>query len=95
MRLFIDALWSPAGKGLTSWFSFVMSNCEVVTFQLLSWVRCGAGLYRFLIFVLFLTEKMFSFHSTKYELYYAYLNSMEIDMCILLLLQLKMQRTCF
>ena len=31
-RLFIDALWSPAGKGLTSWFSFVMSNCEVVTF---------------------------------------------------------------
>ena len=29
MRLFIDALWSPAGKGLTSWLSFVMSNCEV------------------------------------------------------------------
>ena len=27
--LFIDALWSPAGKGLTSWLSFVMSNCEV------------------------------------------------------------------
>ena len=23
--LFIDALWSPAGKGLTSWLSFVMS----------------------------------------------------------------------
>ena len=23
-RLFIDALWSPAGKGLTSWLSFVM-----------------------------------------------------------------------
>ena len=32
MRLFINALWSPAGKGLTSWLSFVMSNCEVVTF---------------------------------------------------------------
>ena len=31
-RLFIDALWSPAGKGLTSWLSFVMSNCEVITF---------------------------------------------------------------
>ena len=29
-RLFLDALWSPAGKGLTSWLSFVMSNCEVV-----------------------------------------------------------------
>ena len=31
-RLFIDALWSSAGKGLTSWLSFLMSNCEVVTF---------------------------------------------------------------
>ena len=30
--LFIDALWSPAGKGLTSWLLFVMSKCEVVTF---------------------------------------------------------------
>ena len=39
---FIDALWSPAGKGLTSWPSFVMSNCEVVTFPLVFWVRCGA-----------------------------------------------------
>ena len=28
-RLFVDALWSPAGKGLTSWLSFVMSNCDV------------------------------------------------------------------
>ena len=37
--LFIDALWLPAGKGLTSWLSFVMSNCEVVTFQLVSWVN--------------------------------------------------------
>ena len=31
-RLFVDALLSPAGKGLTSWLSFVMSNCYVVTF---------------------------------------------------------------
>ena len=37
-RLFIDALWSPAGKGLTTWLLFVMSNCEVVTFPLVSWV---------------------------------------------------------
>ena len=44
-HLFIDALWSPAGKGLTSWLSFVMSECEVVTFPLVSWVRCGASLY--------------------------------------------------
>ena len=42
VHLFIDALWSPAGKGLTSWLSFVMSNCEVVTFPLVSWVRCDA-----------------------------------------------------
>ena len=40
-RLFICALWSPAGKGLTSWLSFVVSNCEFVTFPLVSWVRCG------------------------------------------------------
>ena len=37
-RLFICALWSPAGKGLTSWLSFVVSNCEFVTFPLVSWV---------------------------------------------------------
>ena len=55
VRLFIDALWSPAGKGLTSWLSFMMSNCEVVTFPVVSWVRCGAWLYRFLIFAFFLT----------------------------------------
>ena len=29
-------------KGLTSWLSFVMSNCEVVTFPLVSWVMFGA-----------------------------------------------------
>ena len=40
-RLFICALSSPAGKGLTSRLSFAMSNCEFVTFQLVSWVRCG------------------------------------------------------
>ena len=32
---------SPAGKGLTSWLSFVLYNCEFVTFPLVSWVRCG------------------------------------------------------
>ena len=40
-RLFVDALWSPAGKGLPSWLSFVMSNRDVVTFPLVSGVRCG------------------------------------------------------
>ena len=42
-RLFICALWSHAGKGLTSWLSFVVSGCEFVTFPLFfSW------LYRFI-----------------------------------------------
>ena len=31
-RPFICVLWSPAGKGLTSWLSFVVSNFEFVTF---------------------------------------------------------------
>ena len=34
-------LVSPAEKGLTSWFSFVVSNCEFLTFPLVSWFRCG------------------------------------------------------
>ena len=41
MRLFLSVLWSPTGKGLTSLLSFVVSNCEFVTFPLVSWVRCG------------------------------------------------------
>ena len=47
----------PCGHllGNASWLSFVMSNCEVVTIQLVSWVRCGAWLYRFLTIALFLT----------------------------------------
>ena len=32
LRLFVSALWSPAGKGLTSWVLFVMFNCVFVTF---------------------------------------------------------------
>ena len=31
-RLFIAALWSPAGKELTSWLLFVTFNCVFVTF---------------------------------------------------------------
>ena len=42
VRLFIDSLWLPAGNGHTSWLSLVMSKCEIVTFALVSWVRCGA-----------------------------------------------------
>ena len=31
-QLFNAALWSPAGKGLTSWLLFVTFNCIFVTF---------------------------------------------------------------
>ena len=31
-RPFIAALWSPAGKELTSWLLFVMSNYDFATF---------------------------------------------------------------
>ena len=40
VRVCLFALWSFAGKGLTSWLSFVVSNCEFVTFTLVYWVRC-------------------------------------------------------
>ena len=39
-RLFICALWSPAGKGLTSWHSFVVST---VSLSLSHWYP-GSGL---------------------------------------------------
>ena len=39
-RLFICVLWSPAGKVLTS--ALVCGvYCELNTFPLVSWVRCG------------------------------------------------------
>ena len=54
-RLFICALWSPAGKGLTSWLSFVVST---VSLSLSHWYP-GSGVvlefYRFLIFAPLLT----------------------------------------
>ena len=40
-RLCIDAVWSPAGKGLISRLSFVMSNCEFASFPSVSWVSRG------------------------------------------------------
>ena len=77
-RLFICALMSPAEKGLTYWLScvvldcidswslqpYLLSNCEFVTFPLVSWVRCGTWLFRFLIFIPLLTSHTTHF-STK------------------------------
>ena len=39
-RLFIAALWSPAGKGLTSWLLFVMFVFLSLSL-VVSWVRYG------------------------------------------------------
>ena len=55
-RLLKCALWSHAGKGLISWLSFVASNCEFVSFPLVSFVRCDTWLYWFLIFAPLLTS---------------------------------------
>ena len=54
-RLLIAALWSPAGKGLTSWLPSVMFNCVLSLSHVISWARRGTLLYRFLIFAVFLT----------------------------------------
>ena len=42
LRLFIAVLWSPAGRGLTSWLLFVMFNCVLLSLShVVSWVMCG------------------------------------------------------
>ena len=40
-RLFIAALRSPEGKGLTSWLWFVMFILTVLLSHLVSWDRCN------------------------------------------------------
>ena len=59
-RLFIATLWSLAGKLLTSWLLLVMLNCVFSLSHVVSCVRCGTLLYRFLIFAAFLTLKQFN-----------------------------------
>ena len=41
LGLFIAALWSPAGKGLTSLLSFMVFNCVFVTFPCCILGKCG------------------------------------------------------
>ena len=41
LRLFIAALWSPEGKGLTSWLLFVMLIVILLLSHLVSWDRHG------------------------------------------------------
>ena len=40
-RLFNAALWSPEGKGLTSWLLFVVFIVILLLYHLVSWDRCG------------------------------------------------------
>ena len=40
-RLFITALWSPEGKGLTAWLLFVMFIVILSLSHLVSCDRCG------------------------------------------------------
>ena len=54
-RLFICALWSLAGKRADLLALVCGVQLWVVTFPLVSWVRCGTRLYRFLIFAPLLT----------------------------------------
>ena len=39
--LFFAALWSPEGKGLTSWLLLVMFIVNLLLSHLVSWDRCG------------------------------------------------------
>ena len=41
LHLFIAALWSPAGKGLTSWLLFVTFIVVLLLFHVVSCVMCG------------------------------------------------------
>ena len=50
-----STLWSPAGIGLTSWLSCKLYFLVFLPLsQMVSCVRCGFRLYRFLIFAFFL-----------------------------------------
>ena len=40
-HVFIAALWSPTGKGLTSWLLFVSFIVFLSLSHVVSWVRCG------------------------------------------------------
>ena len=61
--LYIVALWSPAGKGQTSCVWCVI--LYLLLSHVVTWVMCGAWLYRFLIFAFFLT---FNLHLTQLSL---------------------------
>ena len=60
------ALWSPEGKGVTSWLLFVMFIVNLLLSHSVSWDRCGTWLYRFLVLAVFLTLRRFFWVPTIY-----------------------------
>ena len=62
-RLFIAALWSPAGKGLTSWLSFVMFSCVFVSFP------CGilGQLWYFIVLIPDLCHLSYFYEQLKFH----------------------------
>ena len=58
--LFIAALRSPEGKGLTSWLLFGLFIVILLLCHLVSWDRCGTWLSRFLILAVFLISMHFT-----------------------------------
>ena len=60
-RLFICALWSPAGKGLTSWLSFVVSS---VSLSLSHWGKFKKNV----------TVQFFYPHALNMEYFYLHLS---------------------
>ena len=56
--------------------------CEFVTFPLVSWVRCGTWLYRFLIFAPLLTLTSFVVSNVRLSLSYWYPGSNVVLDCI-------------
>ena len=62
LRLFIVAFWSPAGKGLSSWLLLVMLIVFLLLSHMVSWVRFGTRLHRFLIFAVSLTLFFFKLY---------------------------------
>ena len=72
LRRFFAALWSPAGKGLTSWLLFVCLIVFLSISHMVSWVMCRTWLYWFLIFATFLTFIVAAYDISSPKVTYTY-----------------------
>ena len=64
-RLFIAALWSPAGKELTSWLLFVMPNCDFIAFP------CGilGQVWYFIVFIPDLCHLSYFYYEITFHIF--------------------------